>query len=79
MVNGEGRLVPDSHHSRLLSLPLSALSAFSVTRSPRFVWACWEGGSQLVVATHNCAVCHQHPGVERQWGGSPRKSWEASE
>lgn len=38
-----------------------------------------EGGSWLIVASGNCAPCLLHPDAERQWGGSPRKSWDASE
>ena len=38
-----------------------------------------EGGSRLIVATGNCALWLLNPGSERQRGGSPRKSWDASE
>ena len=38
-----------------------------------------EGGSRLIVTSGNCALCLLHPGAEWQRGGSPRKSWDASE
>ena len=38
-----------------------------------------EGGSRLIVASGNCALCFLHPGAEWQRGGSPRRSWDTSE
>lgn len=38
-----------------------------------------RGAVGLIVATNNCVLSLRHPGAERQQGGSPRKSREASE